>query len=112
MSKERRVEIKKKQKTKKCAIIIIAVVAAALVIVGIGFSVHGKCDECGTGFWGKGYYKEAESAGVLGSLFGSVFGDTESITPETVEGVVLCQECAKNNVSVKAELRPVSDFKR
>lgn len=112
MSKERRNEIKKKQKTKKAVIIAVVVAVTVAVIAVTAFSVHGKCDECGAGFWGKGYYKEAESAGVLGSLFGSVFGDTESITPETVEGVVLCEECAKNNVSVKSELRSVSDFKR
>lgn len=112
MSKERRDEIKKKQKSKKQIIIIaltaVLVISAAAVLIT---NVH-SCDDCGARIFGSGYYKEHESQGVLGSLFGSVFGDTESLPIETVDGVIICGECAKNNVSVKAELRGVEEFKR
>lgn len=112
MSKERRNEIKKKQKQK----IIIPVISAVLaVVIAIGafvaLSFH-KCDDCGTTFFGSGYYKEKGGQGVVGSVFGTFFGDTEGIPLEVVEDVIICEECAKNNVSVKAELRPVSEFKR
>ena len=112
MSKERRSEIKKKQKTKKI-IIIIAAVLVLVIAAGavLAFSVH-SCDDCGKMFFGSGYYKEKESQGVLGSVFGTIFGDTEGIPLETVEGVIICEECAKNNVSVKSELRPLREFKR
>lgn len=112
MSKERREEINKKKKNKR---LLIAVLAALAVVIALGavtaLNVH-KCDDCGAAVFGSGYYKEKESEGVLSSLFGSVFGDTESIPVETVEGVIICRECAMNNVSVKAELRPVDEFKR
>lgn len=112
MSKERRVEIKKKQKNKK-QIIIIAAVLAVVLAAGIAVlaNVH-RCDDCGAGIFGSGYYKEHESQGVLGSVFGSIFGDTQGVPLETVEGAIICRECAKNNVSVKAELRGVEEFKR
>jgi len=112
LSKERRGEIKKKQKTKKQLIIIAAVLALVLAAaVAVFANVH-SCDDCGAWFFGSGYYKEHESQGVLGSVFGSIFGDTEGIPLETVEDVIICRECAKNNVSVKAELRGVEEFKR
>lgn len=112
MSKERRNEIKKKQKSKKIIIgAAVAAVVVLLVTVSFFLSVN-KCDDCGTVFFGKGYYKEDESKGVLGSAFGSLFGDTAGIPLETVDGVVICEECVKNNVSVKSELRPAKDFKR
>lgn len=112
MSKKRREEIKKKQKTK----LIISVAAAALAVViilstAVLMNVH-KCDDCNKTFFGSGYYKEKEAAGVLGSLFGSVFGDTEGVSVEKEEDVIICKECAMNNVSVKSELRPVEEFKR
>ncbi len=112
MSKKRREEINKTQKNKKLAVIIAAVLVVVVAAGGIVLASVHKCDDCGEMLFGKGYYKEHESQGVLGSLFGSVFGDTESIEPETVDGVIICRECAKNNVSVKAELRPVDDFRR
>lgn len=112
MSKERRAEIKKKQKTNK-TIIVVATVLVIVIAAGVlvTMNIH-KCDDCGTTFFGSGYYKEEDGQGVLGSVFGSIFGDTEGIPLETVEGVIICEECAMNNVSVKAELRPVSEFKR
>lgn len=112
MSKARRNEIKKKQETKKILLISISLVAVIVIaIAGISASFN-KCDECGDTFFGKGYFKEADGEGVLGSVFGSIFGDTESVPLETVEGVILCEECVKNNVSVKAELRKAEEFKR
>lgn len=112
MSKERRSEIKKKQKNKKQIIIIAAVLAVVLAAgVAVLANVH-RCDDCGAGIFGRGYYKEHESQGVLGSVFGSIFGDTEGVPLETVEDVIICRECAKSNVSVKAELRGVDEFKR
>lgn len=112
MSKERRNEIKKKQQTKKIAAVVVAVVAVVAVIAtALVMNVH-KCDDCGVTIFGSGYYKEEVGEGVLGSVFGSIFGDTESVALETVEGAIICEECAMNNTSVKAELRPVSDFKR
>lgn len=112
MSKKRREEIKKKQKTK----LVISVVAGVLaVVIASGAivlaNVH-KCDDCQKSFFGSGYYKEKEAAGVLGSLFGSVFGDTEGVQLETEEDIIICRECAMNNVSVKSELRTVDEFKR
>lgn len=93
--------------------IILASVLTVVLVSGIAIAstVH-SCDDCGTRFFGKGYYKEHESQGVLGSVFGTFFGDTEGIPLETVEDVIICRECAKNNVSVKAELRKVEEFKR
>lgn len=112
MSKERRNEIKQKQKNKKIIIIIAAVLAVVLAAGTVtALNLH-KCDDCGATIFGSGYYKEKEAAGVLGSLFGTVFGDTEGVQVETQEDVIICRECAKNNVSVKAELRPVDEFKR
>ena len=112
MSKERRNEIKKKQQTKKMTVIIIAVVAVvSLISAVLVMNIH-KCDDCGVTIYGSGYYKEKASEGVLGSVFGSIFGDTENVALETVEGAIICRDCAMNNTSVKAELRPVSDFKR
>ncbi len=112
MSKKRREEIKKKQKTKLMisviAAVLVVVIAAGAVVIA---NVH-KCDDCNTTFFGSGYYKEKDSAGVLGSLFGSIFGDTEGVQVETEEDVIICRECAMNNASVKAELRPVEEFKR
>lgn len=112
MSKKRREEIKKKQNNK----LIVSVVAAVLVVVIavggiIAANVH-KCDDCSTTFFGSGYYKEKETEGVLGSLFGSLFGDTEGVSIETEEDIIICRECAMNNVSVKSELRTVDEFKR
>ena len=112
MSMKRREDIKKKQNNK----LIISVAAAVLVtVIAVGgiiaAGVH-RCDDCGTTFFGSGYYKEKESEGVLGSLFGSIFGDTEGVSIETEEGIIICRECAMNNVSVKSELRPVEEFKR
>lgn len=112
MSKARRNEIKKKQQTKKMAAVVIAVVAVvAIVVTALAMNIH-KCDDCGVTIYGSGYYKEVVGEGVLGSVFGSIFGDTEGVALETVEGVIICEECAMNNTSVKAELRPVKDFKR
>lgn len=112
MSKERRNEIKKNQKKKIIVPIISAVLVVVIAAVAIfALSFH-KCDDCGTTFFGSGYYKEKDGQGVLGSVFGTFFGDTEGIPLEVVEDVIICEECAKNNVSVKAELRPVSEFKR
>lgn len=112
MSKERRSEIKKKQQ-RKSILILTAVILAVVVALGsvAALSIH-KCDDCGTTIFGSGYYKEKEAAGVLGSLFGSVFGDTEGVQLEVEEDIIICEECAKNNVSVKSELRPLKDFKR
>ncbi len=112
MSKARRNEIKKKQQIKKMlSIVIVAVAVVALIGTVFALSVH-KCDDCGTTIFGSGYYKEKTGEGVLGSVFGSLFGDTEGVALETVEDSIICEECAMNNTSVKAELRPVSDFKR
>lgn len=112
MSKQRREKIKKKQQTKKIvtviAVVLVVLIAASTVAV---MSLH-KCDDCQAFIFGKGYYKEEDSQGVLTSVFGSIFGDTENIPLETVDGVIICEECAKNNPSVKAELRPVSEFRR
>lgn len=112
MSKERREEIKNKQINKKI-IIAVSVVLAVVIAVGaaVAVNIH-KCDDCGASFFGSGYYKEKEAAGVLGSLFGSFFGDTEGIQLEVEENVIICRECAMNNVSVKSELRSVDEFKR
>ena len=112
MSKERRKEIEKKQKNKKALPIIIVAVVLLIGAVGLTASVIDKCDDCGATIVGSGYYKEKEAEGVIGSVIGSIFGDTESLPLETVEGAVICKECVKNNTSVKADLRPVSDFKR
>lgn len=112
MSKERREKIKKQQKNKKMAVVIAGILVFVLVIGGIAAMTVRTCDDCKALIIGSGYYKEEESQGVLGSLFGTVFGDTENIALETVEGVVICKECAMNNTSVKAELRPVEEFKR
>ena len=71
-----------------------------------------RCDDCSAIIFGSGYYKEKESQGVLGSVFGSIFGDTEGIPLETVEDVTICRDCAMNNVSVKSELRGVEEFKQ
>ncbi len=112
MSKERRNEIKKKQKAKSLVPVIAIALTVVLIIGGVvALTVH-RCDDCGTTFVGSGYYKEKESAGVLGSLFGTVFGDTDGVQLEVEEDIIICEECAKNNVSVKAELRPLKDFKR
>ena len=112
MSKARRNEIKKKQQTKKMAAAIVAVVAVvAIIITALVMNIH-KCDDCGVTIYGSGYYKEKPSEGVLGSVFGTIFGDTEGVALETVEDTIICMDCAMNNTSVKAELRPVSDFKR
>ena len=112
MSKTRREEIKKKQQT-KLVVSVVAVVLAVVIAVG-GFFVLGfsKCDDCGETFFGKGYYKEKAGEGVLGSLFGTLLGDTDSTPLETEEDVVICYECALNNTSVVSGLRDVSDFKR
>ena len=112
MSKERRNEIKKKQKTKSVAIIT-AIALTVVIFLGtaVALNIH-KCNDCGVTIFGSGYYKEKETAGVLGSLFGSVFGDTDGIQLEVEEDIIICEECAKNNVSVKSELRPLKDFKR
>lgn len=112
MSKARRNEIKRKEKS-KTLIITAVIVSAVIILSGIiaATSIH-KCDDCSAIIYGKGYYKEIGGQGVLGSVFGSFFGDTESIPIETEEGVIICKECAMNNTSVKAELRNVSEFKR
>ncbi len=112
MSKARREEIKKKQQTKLVASVIAVCVAVVIAISGIVAVSFNKCDDCGATFFGKGYYKEKSSEGVLGSLFGSLLGDTDVTPLETEDDVVICLECAKNNTSVKSELRDVSDFKR
>lgn len=112
MSKTRRDEIKKKQKTKLIVSVVAIVVAVVIAIGGTVAVSFNKCDDCGDVFFGKGYYKEKSGEGVLGSLFGSLLGDTDKTPLETEEDVVICLECAKNNTSVKAELRDVSDFKR
>ena len=112
MSKERRNKINEAQKRKK-QLIIISVAAVLVIAIGAAvFSNVHKCDDCKETIFGSGYYKEHESQGVLGSLIGSVFGDTEGLPLETVDCVIICRECAKNNVSVKAELRGVEEFKR
>ena len=112
MSKKRREEIKKKQTAKKIipivAVVLVLVIAAGAVAA---MNIH-SCDDCGVRIYGSGYYKENEGQGVLGSLFGTLFGDTQSVTPETVEDVIICRDCAMNNTSVKAELRDVEEFKR
>ena len=92
---------------------IVSAVLAFVLMIGavVAVNVH-KCDDCGKSFFGSGYYKEKEAAGVLGSLFGSVFGDTEGVQLETEDGIIICRECAMNNVSVKSELRSVDEFKR
>ncbi len=112
LSKERRDEINKKQRSKKLAVIIAAVLVVVIAAGAIVLANVHKCEDCGETIFGSGYYKEHESQGVLGSLFGSFFGDTEGVPLETVDGVIVCRECAKNNVSVKAELRGVEEFKR
>lgn len=112
MSKSRREEIKKKQQTKMIVSVVAVCVAVVIAISGIVAVSFNKCDDCGETFFGRGYYKEKSSEGVLGSLFGSLLGDTDVTPLETEDDVVLCLECAKNNTSVKAELRDVSDFKR
>lgn len=112
MSKERRDKIKQKQNRKKLVILSVSMLSVVLVaVLAVGLNFH-KCDDCGESFFGRGYYKEKESAGILGSAFGSLFGDTEGIPLETEEGVILCQQCAKSNPSVKAELRNLNEFKR
>lgn len=112
MSKERRNEIKAKTRNKKTLIILSSILSVVIVLsAAVALNIH-KCDDCEKVFFGSGYYKEKESEGVLGSLFGSLFGDTEGIPLETVEGVIICKECVKNNVSVKAELREIREFKR
>lgn len=112
MSKKRREEIKKKQNNKLIisvvAVVLVAVIAAGAIVAA---NIH-KCDDCKVAFFGSGYYKEKEAEGVLGSLFGSIFGDTEGVSLETEEDVIICRECAMNNVSVKSELRTVDEFKR
>ena len=112
MSRERRETIKNKQKSKRIIIAVSAVLAAVLVIGAVTAANFHKCNDCGTSFFGSGYYKEKEAAGVLGSLFGSVFGDTEGVQLEVEENIIICRDCAMNNVSVKAELRSVDEFKR
>ena len=112
MSKSRREEIKKKQQTKTIVSVVAVCVAVVIAISGVVALSFNKCDDCGATFFGKGYYKEKSGEGVLGSLFGSLLGDTDVTPLETEDDVVLCLECAKNNTSVKAELRDVSDFKR
>lgn len=112
MSKERRQEIKKKQKI-KILIPIIAVAVALVIIAGIVFATCvNTCDDCSARIFGKGYYKEEGSQGVLSSVFGTFFGDTESIPLETVDGVIICRDCAMKNTSVASELRDVEEFKR
>lgn len=112
MSKTRREEIKKKQQVRLIASVV-AVVLAVVIAVG-GFFVLGfsKCDDCGETFFGKGYYREKAGEGVLGSLFGTLLGDTDKTPLETDEDAVICIECAKKNTSVVSGLREVSDFKR
>ena len=112
MSKARREEIQKKQKPRLIASVVAVVVAVVIAVGGIVALSFNKCDDCGKVFFGKGYYKEKAGEGVLGSLFGSLLGDTDKTPLETEEDVVICLECAKNNTSVKSELRDVSDFKR
>lgn len=112
MSKERREQLKQNQSRKKLLILSVSVLTVVLVaVLAVGLNFH-RCDDCGESFFGRGYYKEKESAGVLSSAFGTLFGDTEGIPLEIEEDVILCAECAKNNVSVKTELRPLKDFKR
>lgn len=112
LSKGRREEIKQIQKVKKRLFIISMIFTVVMALIMTFFYNFHLCDDCGTAVFGKGYYKEHESQGVLGSVFGSIFGDTESISLETVDGVIICRECAMNNVSVKAELRDVNEFRR
>lgn len=112
MSKERRNEIQKKQNTKKLIPIIAAAVVLVIIAAALIFTFVNKCDDCSELFFGKGYYKEESSQGVLSSVFGTVFGDTENIPVETVDGVIICRECAMKNTSVAADLRDVSDFRR
>ena len=110
MSKQRREELKKAQQ--KIISLVSVLLVVIIAIAGVLSVSINKCDDCNATIFGKGYYKEKESEGVLGSVFGSLFGDTEGVSLETVEGAVICLECAKNNTSVKAELRDVSEFKR
>lgn len=112
MSKQRREELKKAQQKKKIISLVSVLLVVIIAIAGVLSVSINKCDDCNATIFGKGYYKEKESEGVLGSVFGSLFGDTEGVSLETVEGAVICLECAKNNTSVKAELRDVSEFKR
>ncbi len=112
MSKERRQEIRKKQNIRKLIPFVAAAVAVIIIAAVLTATFVNKCDDCSEYFFGKGYYKEESSQGVLTSVFGTFFGDTENIPIETVEGVVICRECAKNNTSVTAELRSVEDFRR
>ncbi len=112
MSKERREEIKKSQRNKKLIPIVIAVIAAVIITSAVAASFINTCDDCSARIYGKGYYKENGSQGVLSSVFGTIFGDTESITPEIVEDVIICRDCAMKNTSVAAELRDVEEFKR
>lgn len=112
MSKERRNQISKKQKVKKLMPFLAALAVVIIITAAVSATFINKCDDCSTVIWGKGYYKENGSQGVLSSVFGTFFGDTESIPIETVDGVIICRECAMNNTSVKSELRDVSEFKR
>lgn len=112
MSKERRNSIKKNQRLKVIVPVVLAVILVLSCLTAfLCVNVH-KCDDCEKTFYGKGYYKEKEGEGVIGSVFGSLFGDTENIPIETVDGAIICKECAMNNTSVKAELRAVEEFKR
>lgn len=112
MSKARRNAIKNK-KNKKMLISLVSAMLVIVVIAGavFAFGTH-KCDDCSKRFFGSGYYKEDAAQGVISSALGSLFGDTEGISVKTVEGVIICQECAKNNPSVKTELRTVKEFRR
>jgi hypothetical protein len=102
----------KKQKTRLIMSVVAVVVAVVIAIGGIVAVSFNKCDDCGASFFGSGYYKEKAGEGVLGSLFGSLLGDTGKTPLETEEDVVICLECAKKNTSVVSELRDVSEFKR
>ena len=104
---------KEKRATIIAYIGIIAVVLVITVAAGafIASAVH-KCDECEATFYGSGYYKEKDSEGVVGSLIGSLLGGSQAVPLETVEGVVICRNCAENNISVQTYLRDVDDFKR
>lgn len=112
MSKERRKQINKKEKTKKLIPLIAALVAVVIIAGTVAATCLHRCDDCSELIFGKGYYKENGSQGVLSSVFGSFFGDTKNIPIETVDGVIICRECAKENTSVKSELRSVDEFKR
>ncbi len=112
MSKERREKIKKNQKNKKLIPIIAAAVAVIIIAVAVTASFINTCDDCSARIYGKGYYKENGSQGVLSSVFGTIFGDTESIEPEIIEDVIICRDCAMKNTSVAAELRDVEEFRR